>query len=81
MDICRNEGQIDAGAVRSDDDNLLEPDYLERAVDTLALVLQKPDFPAEALERERKLMLTALKQREQEPDTRAGERRVPQGFR
>jgi zinc protease len=54
--------------------SLTESPYLERAVETLGLVLQKPDFPAEALERERKLMLTALKQREQEPAAIAEDR-------
>ncbi|MGQ0593201.1 MAG: M16 family metallopeptidase [Gammaproteobacteria bacterium] len=54
--------------------SLTESPYLERAVETLGLVLQKPDFPAEALERERKLMLTALKQREQEPGAIAEDR-------
>ncbi len=54
--------------------SLTEPSYLERAVATLALVLQKPDFPADALARERKLMLTALKQREQEPGAIAEDR-------
>ncbi len=54
--------------------SLTESPYLERAVETLGLVLQKPDFPAEALERERKLMLTTLKQREQEPSAIAEDR-------
>ncbi|MGH2669657.1 MAG: M16 family metallopeptidase, partial [bacterium] len=54
--------------------SLTEAPYLERAVETLGLVLQKPDFPADALERERKLMLTALRQREQEPAAIAEDR-------
>jgi zinc protease len=54
--------------------SLTESPYLERAIETLELVLQKPDFPADALERERKLMLTALKQREQEPAAIAEDR-------
>ncbi|MDQ3581227.1 MAG: insulinase family protein [Pseudomonadota bacterium] len=54
--------------------SLTESPYLERAVETLGLVLQKPDFPAEALERQRKLMLTALKQREQDPAAIAEDR-------
>ncbi|MCA1854161.1 MAG: insulinase family protein, partial [Beggiatoa sp.] len=54
--------------------SLTESPYLERAIETLGLVLQKPDFPADALELERKLMLTALKQREQEPAAIAEDR-------
>ncbi|MGH8513015.1 MAG: M16 family metallopeptidase, partial [Gammaproteobacteria bacterium] len=51
--------------------SITEAVSLEAALATLAQVLQSPDFPASALERERKRMLTGLKQREQDPGAKA----------
>ena len=51
--------------------SITETASLEAALSTLAQVLQSPDFPASALERERKRMLTGLKQREQDPGAKA----------
>jgi zinc protease len=47
--------------------SITEAANLEPALATLALVLERPDFPAEALERERNRLLIALKQRQQDP--------------
>ncbi|MGH8582228.1 MAG: M16 family metallopeptidase [Gammaproteobacteria bacterium] len=47
--------------------SLSEPASLQAAVSGLARVLQHPDFPAEALQRERSRMLTALEERKQDP--------------
>jgi zinc protease len=50
---------------------ITEAASLEVALTTLAQVLQSPDFPVSALERERKRMITGLKQREQDPGAKA----------
>jgi len=47
--------------------SLVDPKNLTPAVETLALLLQHPDFPAEDFERERKRLLIALKQKQQDP--------------
>lgn len=48
--------------------SLSEPAALDPAVQTLATVLAKPDFPADALERERRRMLVALQAEAQSPN-------------
>jgi zinc protease len=47
--------------------SITEPANLEPALATLALVLERPDFRSQALERERKRLLIVLKQRQQDP--------------
>lgn len=47
--------------------SITEPSSLEPALAALTLVLERPDFPEDAFERERKRMLVALKQRQQNP--------------
>ena len=47
--------------------SLSEQNVLNAAMDTLALVLTKPTFPADAFERERKRMLIGIEQRKQSP--------------
>lgn len=47
--------------------SLTKPDLLEPAVDTLALLLSRPSFPPDALERVRQQMLTGLQYQEQNP--------------
>jgi zinc protease len=41
--------------------------YLQPGLDLLATVLQKPDFPKDAFERERNRLLIAIEQRQQQP--------------
>ncbi len=53
--------------------SLSEPKALNAAIDTLALVLGKPEFPAAAVERQRRQMLVALQAVKQSPD-KLGER-------
>jgi len=48
--------------------SLSEPKALNTAIDTLALVLGKPDFPPAAVERNRKQMLVGLQAVQQSPD-------------
>ncbi len=48
--------------------SLTEPQALEQAVDTLALIVGKPDFPPAAFERERSRMLVGLQAVRQSPD-------------
>ncbi|MCP4698128.1 MAG: insulinase family protein [Gammaproteobacteria bacterium] len=45
-----------------------DPALLDPALDTLALLLAKPDFPQKAFERERKRMLVGLQYKQQSPD-------------
>ena len=47
--------------------SLTEPAMLEPALDTFARVLQQPDFPTEALERQRRQMLIGLQSELQRP--------------
>src|SRR5919106_2220392 len=47
--------------------SIIEPSSLEPALAALALVLEHPDFPEDAFERERRRMLVALKGRQQNP--------------
>lgn len=47
--------------------SLAQEEYLGPAVDTLALILRSPSFPAEALERERRRLLVALRSEQQSP--------------
>lgn len=47
--------------------SLTEPKLLQPALDTFALLLSHPDFPADALERVRSQMLTVLQAEEQDP--------------
>jgi zinc protease len=47
--------------------SLTDPALLQPAVDTLALLLRAPSFPAEAFERERNRTLVALRAQEQSP--------------
>ena len=47
--------------------SLTDPRYLQPGLDLLATVLQKPDFPKAALERERNRLLRAIAQRQQQP--------------
>ncbi len=47
--------------------SITEPASLEPALATLTLILERPDFLEDAFERERKRMLVALKQRQQNP--------------
>ncbi len=47
--------------------SIVAKDHLEPAVDTLALIIAKPDFPEAAVERQRKRMLVALQQKQQSP--------------
>ncbi len=53
--------------------SLSEEKVLNAALDTLALVLTKPTFPADAFERERKRMLVGIEQRKQSPGDLADE--------
>jgi zinc protease len=48
--------------------SLSDPAHLDPALDLLSQVLRAPSFPADALERERKRMLTALQEQEQSPE-------------
>ncbi|MCW8841750.1 MAG: insulinase family protein [Gammaproteobacteria bacterium] len=48
--------------------SLTKPELLQPAMETFALLLSQPDFPAAALERVRKQMLTGLQHEEQQPD-------------
>lgn len=47
--------------------SLTEPTLIEPALQTFALLLSQPSFPADALERVRQQMLTALQHEEQNP--------------
>ncbi len=47
--------------------SLTEPKLLDPAVETAALVIAKPDFPPQAIERERQRILVALKSQAEEP--------------
>ncbi len=47
---------------------LTQPELLAPALDTMALVLTAPSFPEEALERERRRVLVALKRQQQSPE-------------
>jgi zinc protease len=47
--------------------SLADPQNLKPASDNLALILARPDFPAAVFERERKRLLIALKQKQQDP--------------
>jgi zinc protease len=47
---------------------LTEPTLMRQAVDTAALVLNKPDFPQSAIERERSRVLVALQRQQQSPE-------------
>ena len=53
--------------------SLSDDKVLNRALDTMALVLSQPTFPKEAFERERKRMLIGLEQRKQSPGALADE--------
>jgi zinc protease len=53
--------------------SLTEPKLLKPALDTMALVLGKPVFPADALERKRNQVLLSIKSRGQSPGTLARE--------
>lgn len=48
--------------------SLSDRDHLDPALDTLALILRAPSFPADALDRERNRMLIALQSQEQSPE-------------
>ncbi|MFA5529043.1 MAG: pitrilysin family protein [Thiohalomonadaceae bacterium] len=48
---------------------LTEPALMKQAVDTAALVLNKPDFPQTAIDRERSRILVSLRRQEQSPET------------
>lgn len=47
--------------------SLTRPDLLQPALETFTTVLSQPDFPADALERVRRQMLTSLQYQEQQP--------------
>ncbi len=47
--------------------SLTDPELLDPAVETFALLLRQPNFPQGALERERKRLLTGLRYEQQEP--------------
>jgi zinc protease len=47
---------------------LTEPKLMAQAVETAALVLNRPDFPPQAIERERSRVLVALRRQEQSPE-------------
>lgn len=51
---------------------LSEKKVFDKAVATLAKILLQPNFPKDALERERSRLLTSLKQQEQSPDAITG---------
>ncbi len=51
--------------------SLSDSNYLDPAIDTLALILSAPTFPEDALERERGRLLTALQREEQSPGSLA----------
>jgi len=53
--------------------SLSEPAVLKKALETLKLVLTKPDFPDNAFQRERKRLLVGLEQRKQSPGALADE--------
>lgn len=53
--------------------SLTESRYLQPGLDLLATVLQKPDFPKTAFERERNRLLIAIEQRKQQPGALANE--------
>jgi len=48
--------------------SLSDPAHLDPALDLLSRILRAPTFPADAFERERKRMLTALQAQEQSPE-------------
>lgn len=52
--------------------SLTKAEVLKPALKTFIQVLTRPDFPARALKRVRKQMLTGLQQQEQQPDAIAG---------
>ncbi|MFO7593472.1 MAG: pitrilysin family protein [Pseudomonadota bacterium] len=52
--------------------SLTRPELLEPALETFALMLSRPDFPQNALERVRRQMLTGLQYEEQQPGEIAG---------
>ncbi len=47
---------------------LTEPKLMAQAVETAALVLNRPDFPPQAMERERSRVLVGLRRQEQSPE-------------
>jgi zinc protease len=47
---------------------LSQPELMDQALDTFALVLSEPKFPEEAIERERRRVLVALQNEKQSPD-------------
>jgi len=53
--------------------SLRDPKHLEPALETFLLVVGRPDFPEEALERERQRTLVALEARQEDPGTVAGD--------
>jgi zinc protease len=52
---------------------LTDEAWMNKAVDTFAKVLNQPDFPNDALERERKRLIIALEQKKQSPGAIASE--------
>lgn len=48
---------------------LTQPSALNQSTETFATILSKPDFPTDALEREKKQQLTAIKQSKESPDS------------
>ncbi len=53
--------------------SLTDPALLDSAIDTLATIIGKPDFPENALQRERNRLLIALQGKKQSPDAIADE--------
>lgn len=53
--------------------SLSEPDVLQKALETLRLVLTQPEFPENAFQRERKRLLVGIEQRKQSPGALADE--------
>lgn len=48
---------------------LTEPSALNQSTETFTTILSKPDFPSDALEREKNQQLTAIKQSKESPDS------------
>lgn len=49
--------------------SLTDPELLQQASETLAVILSQPTFPADAFERERKRLLVALQRKKQSPES------------
>ncbi len=53
--------------------SLIDKAWLDQAIDTFSMILQKPTFPKNAFDREIKRLLVALEQKKQSPDAISSE--------